>query len=373
MYMTNTALIPRERQEQWELTELAPWASKAALSRGRRYPEEDDELRTAFQRDRDRIVHSKAFRRLKHKTQVFIDPEEDHFRTRLTHTLEVAQIARTVARALRLNEDLTEAISLAHDLGHPPFGHAGEEALNDVLAIYAPGRSFLHYEQSLRIVDLLETRTDDNNETDALQRLMGLNLTWEVCDGIAHHSKGAADLNDGSERSLTLEGQVMRISDRVAYINHDIDDAIRAGVITASDLPSGPIGLLGNSHSKRISRVICDIVACSQGMPAVMMSSEVQSAMDELKDFMFERVYWKAASGNNDLHKAQHVIKALFALYMENPELMTTWNSTTNVTTAERAVQVCDYIAGMTDRYAVSRFEYHFVPQSMKAAHSNSL
>ncbi len=371
--MKNTTLTPRERQEQWEINELAPWASKASLSRGRKFVEEPDALRTAFQRDRDRIVHSKAFRRLKHKTQVFIDPEEDHFRTRLTHTLEVSQIARTVARALRLNEDLTEAIALAHDLGHPPFGHAGEEALNDVLATYAPGRSFLHYQQSLRIVDLLETRTDDLNEPAASKNVAGLNLTWEVCDGIAHHSKGAADFNDGSQRSMTLEGQVLRIADRVAYINHDIDDAIRAGVITARDLPSAPIRLLGNSHSRRISCVISDIVECSDGKPVVTMSNDVQNSMDELKDFMFERVYWKAASGNNDLRKAQHVIKALFTLYMENAHLMPNGDGVSNLAIDDLALKVCDYVAGMTDRYAVSRFEYHFVPQSMKASDANLL
>ncbi len=364
--MKNSSLTPRERQEQWELSDLAPWASKAALSRGRVHSEEPDTVRTAFQRDRDRVLHSKAFRRLKHKTQVFIDPEEDHFRTRLTHTLEVSQIARTISRALRLNEDLTEAIALAHDLGHPPFGHAGEEALNSALKAFEPTKSFLHYEQSLRIVEFLETKTDDNTDTEFTYENTGLNLTWEVRDGIAHHSKGAADFDDGTPRSLTLEGQVMRIADRVAYINHDIDDAIRAGVIRACDLPAGPISLLGNGHSQRITRVVCDIVEQSEDRPEVRMSADVEKAMDELKDFMFERVYWNAASGNNDLRKAQHVIKALFTLYMENPEMMTGGRSSLADPVKARALHVCDFIAGMTDRYAVSRFELHFVPQSMR-------
>src|SRR5438045_737215 len=220
---------PRERAEEWELDYLAEWAAKAALSKGRERPEDPDPVRTVFQRDRDRILHSKAFRRLKHKTQVFIDPEEDHFRTRLTHTLEVAQIARTIARALRLNEDLTEAIALAHDLGHPPFGHAGEEALDAVYREFVPEAGFRHYEQSLRVVDLLE---EHNGQP-------GLNLTWEVRDGIAHHSKGRKNLDDTSaQRASTLEGKAVRIADRVAYINHDIDDAVRAGILTPADLPA---------------------------------------------------------------------------------------------------------------------------------------
>src|SRR5689334_8232831 len=260
-----TILTPRERQEQWEMDYLADWASKATLSRGRERPEPPDPVRTAFQRDRDRILHSKAFRRLKHKTQVFIDPEEDHFRTRLTHTLEVSQIARTIARALRLNEDLTEAIALAHDLGHPPFGHAGEDALDSVYKEFVPTAGFRHYEQSLRVVELLETRDGRR----------GLNLTWEVRDGIAHHSKGRKNLADSGARASTLEGKVMRIADRIAYVNHDIDDAVRAGILRQSDLPKDTLSLLGKTHSERISRMVMDVIDFSDGRPEVDMSAEI--------------------------------------------------------------------------------------------------
>ncbi len=353
-------ITARERQENWEIESLASWASKAALSRGRKRPEEPDNIRTAYQRDRDRIIHSKAFRRLKHKTQVFIDPEEDHFRTRLTHTLEVAQISRTIARALRLNEDLTEAIALAHDLGHPPFGHAGEEALNMAYKEFVPEASFVHYEQSLRVVDYLEHLTDDEKDTQP-----GLNLTWEVLDGIAYHSKGSADLNENEVVASTYEGQVMRLADRVAYINHDIDDSVRAGIITYSDLPKKEIAKLGRSHSQRIGFMVSDIVAASEGRAEIVMSDEGQEALDNLKDFMFERVYWNAARGNEDLRKSQHVILSLFRLYMEQPDLMAIGVSTDS-SMEERAQSVCDFVAGMTDRYAISKFEKHFVPQGMR-------
>jgi dGTPase len=224
----------RERLEQLEREILAPYATRSAESRGRPRPEPPDPVRTAFQRDRDRIIHCKAFRRLKHKTQVFLDPEEDHYRTRLTHTLEVAQIARTISRALRLNEDLTEAIALAHDLGHPPFGHTGEEALDETLQRYLPGRRFRHYEQSLRVVDVLEKEGQ------------GLNLTHEVREGIAGHSKGRADLSEAeSDKTTTLEATVVRIADRIAYLNHDLDDGIRAGLLTPHDLPRDLIDFLG--------------------------------------------------------------------------------------------------------------------------------
>lgn len=355
-----TNITPRERQENWELESLADWASKAALSRGRKRPEEPDNIRTAFQRDRDRIIHSKAFRRLKHKTQVFIDPEEDHFRTRLTHTLEVAQISRTIARALRLNEDLTEAIALAHDLGHPPFGHAGEEALNMAYKEFVPTASFVHYEQSLRVVEYLEHLTDDEPDTQT-----GLNLTWEVLDGIAYHSKGSADLTNTGAIASTREGQVMRLADRVAYINHDIDDAVRAGIITYADLPYKEIALLGRSHSQRIGFMVSDIVTASEDNSEVVMSDTGQEALDSLKDFMFDRVYWNAARGNEDLRKSQHVILSLFRLYMEQPELMGDGISTAS-STSERAQLVCDFVAGMTDRYAIAKFEKHFVPQGMR-------
>lgn len=366
----NSGQTPRERQEQWEIHSLAEWAAKSALSQGRIRPETPDPVRTAFQRDRDRILHSKAFRRLKHKTQVFIDPEEDHYRTRLTHTLEVSQIARTIARALQLNEDLTEAIALAHDLGHPPFGHAGEEALDAALREFVPSASFRHYDQSLRVVEWLEYGTGETFEPDAPNTPhtpRGLNLTWEVRDGIAHHSKGRKDLSDTStERAQTLEGKAVRIADRVAYINHDIDDALRAGVIKPQDLPRRELETLGHSHSERIANMVIDIVTHSAGNPVVDMSPPIGEATDRLKEFMFERVYWNAATGNQDLRKSQHVIRFLFRLYMEHPELMNGNKSLCALPTPERAVHVCDFIAGMTDRYAVSRFEGHFVPRGMR-------
>jgi dGTPase len=369
-------LSPCERQEQWEIANLAEWAAKSVLSTGRVRPETPDFVRTAFQRDRDRILHSKAFRRLKHKTQVFIDPEEDHYRTRLTHTLEVAQIARTIARALRLNEDLTEAIALAHDLGHPPFGHAGEEALDAALREFVPEAGFRHNEQSLRVVELLERSTGyadfgDDSETalDIQPVSPGLNLTWEVRDGIAHHSKGRKDLTDTTtERAQTLEGKAVRIADRVAYINHDIDDALRAGVIKPNDLPREELATLGSSHSERIANMVIDIVMYSDDRPLVEMSPPIAAATDRLKEFMFERVYWNAATGNQDLRKSQHVIRFLFRLYMEQPELMNGNASLCALPTEERAGHVCDFVAGMTDRYAVSRFEGHFVPRGMRSS-----
>lgn len=347
-------MTPRERQEQWEIASLAPWAAKAVESRGRETVETLDPVRTAFQRDRDRILHSKAFRRLKHKTQVFIDPEEDHFRTRLTHTLEVAQIARTIARALRLNEDLTEAIALAHDLGHPPFGHAGEEALNEVLHEFAPERDFLHYEQSLRVVEVLEQHGEGP----------GLNLTWEVRDGIAHHSKGRSDLSDTSKvRASTLEGKAMRIADRVAYINHDIDDAVRAGILRLEDLPADCINRLGQTHSERIATMVIDIVEYSEGRDNVDMSPEVSQMTDRLKEFLFERVYWNPSVEGTELAKAQRIVKDLFRFYMAAPERMQGRNDLQGVDISLRALAVCDFVAGMTDRYAVSRFIHLFLPK----------
>lgn len=363
---------PRERQEHWELTNLAEWATKALHTKGRERFEPSDPVRTAFQRDRDRILHSKAFRRLKHKTQVFIDPEEDHYRTRLTHTLEVSQISRTIARALRLNEDLTEAIALAHDMGHPPFGHAGEEALDAVYREFVPDAGFKHYEQSLRVVDLLESGTGEmfpQDEEPLPKTPPGLNLTWEVRDGIARHSKGRKDLNDeSSELAVTLEGQTVRISDRVAYLNHDIDDALRAGVLKPQDLPREQMESLGHTHSERISRMVIDIVQNSEGFPKVEMSQPIVCATDALKEFLFENVYWNAATGNQDLRKSQHVIHALFRLYMECPENMNGQSDFKGISISERAQKVCDYIAGMTDRYAVACFVQYFVPKSLRGS-----
>ncbi len=344
----------RQRVEQWELQNLSPYAAKSALSIGRLRPEPPCPVRTCFQRDRDRVLHSKAFRRLKHKTQVFLDPEQDHYRTRLTHTLEVSQIARTISRALQLNEDLTEAIALAHDLGHPPFGHAGEQALDEVLQEYLPGKHFRHWEQSLRVVDLLER---DGR---------GLNLTYETREGILYHSKGRADLDsDLLDHSCTLEAQVVRIADRIAYVNHDIDDAIRAQVITPNDLPSECIQLLGETSSERIASMVLDVIAHSLDSAQVCMSEPTQQATDMLKDFLFERVYQEEAIGLKELNKAKGILKALFRLYMEQPELLpqSGHRPTDNMSVESLAQAVCDYLAGMTDRFAMDTYSRYFVPR----------
>lgn len=345
--MTTTGI--RLQQEELERRNLSPYASLSAESQGRARSEEQCPVRTDFQRDRDRIIHCKAFRRLKHKTQVFIDPDEDHYRTRLTHTLEVAQIARTVARALRLNEDLTEAIALGHDLGHTPFGHAGERALDEVYAEHVPGESFRHYEQSLRVVDLLER---DGR---------GLNLTHEVRDGILHHSKGSGDI-DLDNGSATLEGRVVRIADRIAYINHDIDDSIRAGVLCEEDLPAECVAVLGGRHSRRIATMVFDLVESSCGKAELDMSGEVIEAMNLLKDFLFERVYSLDSRCVEELSKAEHLVKELFRYYMAHPELLPEWRRDEFGETASRARVVCDFIAGMTDRYAEQRYLDYFMP-----------
>ena len=342
----------RIEQERRERGNLSPFAMLSAESSGRARPEEQCPIRTDFQRDRDRIVHSKAFRRLKHKTQVFIDPEEDHYRTRLTHTLEVSQISRTVARALRLNEDLVEAIALGHDLGHTPFGHNGEKALDAVYREYVHGASFSHFEQSVRVVEFLERDG------------AGLNLTKEVRDGILHHSKGSGNLDmcgDG-----TLEGRVVRIADRIAYINHDIDDAIRAGMISESDLPTDCVDLLGHRYSARIASMVVDLVENSREKPELSMSPEILGAMNKLKDFLFERVYGPNASGPRveELRKAEHLIRELFVFYMDRPDLLPEWRQPEVETVEGRARVVCDFIAGMTDRYAQHQYAEHFIPEA---------
>jgi len=354
--MFNNSIINiRVQQESLEREILSPFAALSAESRGRSRPEEKCPIRTEFQRDRDRIVHSKAFRRLKHKTQVFIDPEEDHYRTRLTHTLEVAQIARSIARALRLNEDLAEAIALGHDLGHTPFGHAGERALDAVYREFVPEGHFLHYEQSLRVVDFLERNGQ------------GLNLTHEVREGILHHSKGNNNLEfEGESCNGTLESHVVRIADRIAYINHDIDDAIRAGIITEDDLPTECVRVLGSGHSERIATMVIDLVQNSTEKPTLQMSSEVREATDRLKDFLFEKVY--AATPPNphieELIKAEHLIVELFRLYMARPDLIPGWSCCAEDTIRTRARLVCDYVAGMTDRYARRQFAQYFIPEA---------
>jgi dGTPase len=318
----------REQQEEWEVRHLSPRAARSGASRGRRRPEAPCPIRTEFQRDRDRIIHSKAFRRLKHKTQVFIAPEGDHFRTRLTHTLEVAQIARTIARALRLNEDLTEAIALGHDLGHTPFGHAGEEALNQV---YPPG--FRHNEQSLRVVEVLED----------------LNLTWEVRDGILCHT--------GDQRPQTLEGEIVRLADRIAYINHDIDDALRGGVLTEQDLPQDCLVVLGRDHRSRINTMVTDVIL--QGAEGgIRMSPEVARATDRLREFLFARVY-VGSRAKAEEGKAKSLVQQLYFHYTRHPEQIPTGPGSPEADPARRAV---DYIAGMTDTYAVNRYLALFVP-----------
>jgi dGTPase len=327
---------PRERTEEIERQVLAERASLAAETKGRERQEEPDRLRTAFQRDRDRIVHSKAFRRLKHKTQVFISPEGDHYRVRLTHTLEVAQIARTAARALRLNEDLTEAIALGHDLGHTPFGHLGEEALTPFL-----GRPFRHNEQSLRIVDHLE---DDGN---------GLNLTWEVRDGILNHTWS-------SPIPATLEGQVARFADRIAYVNHDVDDALRAGVLQEAELPAEPLGVLGRTHSDRIDTLVVDLVTESEESEELKLSADVLEALDGLRDFLFDRVYLRSEA-RSEQEKAIGLVRSLFTYYLEHPEAVAAEYRSGPV---DLPTRIADYISGMTDRFALRTYEQLFLPQS---------
>ncbi|GAV25507.1 deoxyguanosinetriphosphate triphosphohydrolase [Carboxydothermus islandicus] len=331
-------MLIRETIEERELRELSPYAAKSRFTRGRLKPEEECPIRTAYQRDRDRIVHSKAFRRLKHKTQVFIAPEGDHYRTRLTHTLEVAQIARTIARALFLNEDLTEAIAFGHDLGHTPFGHAGEEQLDKLL----PG-GFKHNAQSLRVVDVLEKGE-------------GLNLTWEVREGILKHTWS-------EEPPSTLEGQVVRLADRIAYINHDIDDAIRAGVLKEEDLPKDCIKILGSRHRDRINTMVTDVIKSSLNKPKIIMSPEVEWAMLELRSFMFKTVYI-GSEPKKEEKKAKLLIKMLYEHYLENVyQLPGEFQNIVKNEGPERAV--ADYIAGMTDRYALKIYKELFIPHPL--------
>jgi dGTPase len=336
----------REDLERRERVTLAPQAARSADTRGRLRPEVEDPIRTAFQRDRDRVVHSKAFRRLKHKTQVFFAPAGDHYRTRLTHTLEVSQIARTIAKVLNLHEELTEAISLAHDLGHTPFGHAGERVLSDLV----PG-GFNHYEQSLRIVDVLE---NDGH---------GLNLTWEVRDGIAKHSKGkdGAPVGvDPDRQAATLEGQITRVADLIAYVNHDIDDATRAGILSEDALPADAVSVLGHSSSERIGRMVSDVVVqtLAGGYGELRMSPEVLEATLRLRSFLFEAVY-ENESATTEFKKATGILGGLWEQVRNRPDefLDRAILETDGLDTA-----TCDFIAGMTDRYAVALFERLFIP-----------
>ncbi len=325
----------REMIEQRERETLAPYAALAAESRGRGREEPEREDRTCFQRDADRILHSRSFRRLMHKTQVFLQPEGDHYRTRMTHTLEVARIARTIARALRLNEDLTEAAAMGHDLGHTPFGHAGELALTEVM-----GTPFHHNEQSLRVVDKLEK---DGR---------GLNLSYEVRRGILCHS--------GPDVAETLEGQIVRLSDRIAYINHDIDDAMRANILKNEDIPRQIAAVLGETHSERINTLVSDVVASSMDKPVIAMTPSIEAAMLELRSFMFEHVYRNPVAKGEEV-KARRIIQELYKYYMAHPEkLPPDFRPQLDLEGMPRVV--CDYVAGMTDKYAVFKFEEIFVP-----------
>ena len=337
----------RETLEQHELEALAPAAAKSAGSRGRLRPEAEDDVRPAFQRDRDRIIHSKAFRRLKHKTQVFFAPAGDHYRTRLTHSLEVSQIARTIAKVLRLHEELTEAISLGHDLGHTPFGHAGEQVLDTLV----PG-GFRHYEQSLRIVDVLE---GDGH---------GLNLSWEVRDGIGRHSKGKNGSPvgiDADKRSSTLEGQVMRVADLIAYVNHDIDDAVRAGVLREDALPPAAVAVLGDSSSARIARMVKDVVTetSRSGLDEIRMSEEVLEATLAMRAFLFSAVY-ENETATAEFKKAAGILGGLWERVRERPGefLDPRILEADGVDTAAK-----DFVAGMTDRFAVALYERLFIPR----------
>ncbi len=327
----------REREEAYEREHFSKFAKLSSESIGRERPEDECPVRPCFARDRDRILHSKSFRRLKHKTQVFLSPEGDHYRTRLTHTLEVSGIARTIARALRLNESLTEAIAMGHDLGHTPFGHGGERELKKLT-----NGVFTHNRQSLRVVEKIE-RTGD-----------GLNLTQEVRDGILHHS--------GDERALTLEGRIVALSDRIAYINHDIDDACRAGVISVGDIPKEYTDILGTRHSVRINTLVLDTIAESEGKDDIVMSESVWTAMDGLRTFMFEHVY-RTEYALRQEEKVRGMIERLFTYYMKNiDKLPHQYQMLSECDGKETAV--CDYIAGMTDRFAMNAFSDLFLPVS---------
>lgn len=326
----------REKQEEIEEKILGPFAMKSINTRGRERNEEKCDIRTDFQRDRDRIIHCKAFRRMKHKTQVFIAPEGDHYRTRLTHTLEVAQIARSISRALALNEDLTEAIALGHDLGHTPFGHAGEETLNE---LYSEG--FEHNKQSLRVVDIIEKNGQ------------GLNLTWEVRDGILNHRTSC--------KPSTMEGMVVRLSDKIAYTNHDIDDAIRAGVI--DDIPQEFKDVLGSTSSSRINAMIRDTIKNSEGIRDIKMSADMNETLGGLRNFMFKTVYLNDYA-LKEKEKVKDLITHLFCYFMEHPDNMDDEFIQLIKSGQSEQEVVCDYIACMTDRFAITLYKKLFIPSS---------
>lgn len=336
----------RELLEARERQTLSPYATLAANTKGRQVPEPECPVRTAFQRDRDRVLHSKAFRRLTHKTQVFLAPAGDHYRTRLTHTLEVSQIARTIARALRLNEDLTEAIALAHDLGHTPFGHAGESVLDRLL----PG-GFRHEEQSLRVVERLER---DGR---------GLNLTAEVRDGIVKHSKGRDGdlLLPAAGGAATLEGQILRVADIVAYVNHDIDDAVRGGMLHEGDLPVRFTRVVGRSRSERIGAMVRSVIAESAEQPHIAIGEEVRLTVLGLREFLFVRVYFNPES-RREFDKATHILEALFHHFVGHPQEIPPEILHAN-DPSDGARAAADFLAGMTDRYALATYQRLFLPQ----------
>jgi dGTPase len=336
----------REELEATEARILSPKACLSAASKGRVRPEAPHVLRTDFQRDRDRIIHSKSFRRLKHKTQVFLSPFGDHYRTRLTHCLEVSQIARTIAKALRLNEDLTEAIALGHDLGHTPFGHAGEQTLRKLLPL-----GFHHADQSLRVVEKLEYEGK------------GLNLTFEVRDGIQRHSKGRGEIfdEDAEDMPSTLEGQIVRVSDVIAYVNHDVDDALRAGIIREDDIPPGLVKTLGRWHATRIDRMVMDVVEASLAadLERIAMSDRIMRAVVELREFLYQNVYFNSAA-RDELRKTEKIITDIFGYVLEHPD-----DYVRPYPAGDPAiVRAGDFVAGMTDRYAMALFERIFLPKA---------
>ncbi len=331
----------REELELREVKYLSPYAALSSKSKGREIKEPECDIRPVFQRDRDRILHCKSFRRLKQKTQVFFLPKGDHYRTRMTHTLEVSQNARTIAKALRLNEDLTEAIALGHDLGHTPFGHAGESALAHVCP-----EGFSHNEQSVRTVRFLEKQGK------------GLNLTEEVIDGILNHRS--------SGMPCTLEGRIVRLSDKIAYINHDIDDAIRGGILKESDIPRKYTDVLGNSTKIRLDTMVHDVITHSMDKPDIQMSKEVSEAAAGLRNFLFENVY-KNPVAKGEESKAIRMVADLYEYYIQNPSLMPKWYLEAAEKRGEsRERAVCDYIAGMTDSYAVKKYQEYFIPEFWK-------
>ena len=328
----------REKMEERELELLSPYAAHSVHSRGRDRKEEECDVRTVYQRDRDRILHCKAFRRLKDKTQVFLAPQGDHYRNRLTHTLEVSQIARTIAKALRLNEDLEEAIALGHDLGHTPFGHAGEHALDEI----HPG-GFAHYIQSVRVVQVLEKEGE------------GLNLTWEVRDGILNHRT--------SGNPSTLEGQVVRFSDKIAYLHHDMDDAQRAGIITEDDIPVTLRMLLGYTTRERLNTFVHDIIENSVDRDSIQMSPEIQEGLTELRRLMFRCVYTNPEAKHEE-NKAVNMLKQLYRYYTEHPDAMSREYRELLRRGESKAQTVCDYISGMTDQYSMAKFRELYIPQT---------